>query len=203
MRDPRHLRSNLRFVQHTDSVAVLFPSMAGLSGSEQIRAGSPTISFRILALRQSWQGSGSVGQVAMRSWRPLPSSPGMRLPTSQRFTTGSLSSLDRRILPLGSIPAVSVVSLIGFLLPGRRVFNSGRSRIWSTIPAMISLKFLMFTGSIRLNDQKRPSISPASLRWIDSAAGTRGRPGIVMISPQMTTTNPAPAARRTSRTGIV
>ena len=32
-------------------------------------------------------------------------------------------------------------------------------------------------------------------------AGTEGRPGIVMISPQMTTTNPAPALRRTSRTG--
>ena len=31
--------------------------------------------------------------------------------------------------------------------------------------------------------------------------GTRGKPGIVMISPQIATTKPAPADRRTSRTG--
>ena len=31
------------------------------------------------------------------------------------------------------------------------------------------------------------------------AAGTRGRPGMVMISPQTTTMNPAPADSRTSR----
>ena len=36
---------------------------------------------------------------------------------------------------------------------------------------------------------------------IASAAGRDGRPGIVMISPQITTTNPAPADRRTSRIG--
>ena len=34
-----------------------------------------------------------------------------------------------------------------------------------------------------------------------SAAGVRGRPGMVMISPQMATIKPAPADRRTSRTG--
>ena len=33
------------------------------------------------------------------------------------------------------------------------------------------------------------------------AAGTRGRPGMVMISPQMTTIKPAPADSRTSRIG--
>ena len=32
------------------------------------------------------------------------------------------------------------------------------------------------------------------------AAGVTGRPGIVMMSPQIITTNSAPAARRTSRT---
>ena len=32
------------------------------------------------------------------------------------------------------------------------------------------------------------------------AAGTRGKPGMVMMSPQIATTNPAPADRRTSRT---
>ena len=36
---------------------------------------------------------------------------------------------------------------------------------------------------------------------ISSAAGFRGRPGMVMISPQITTTKPAPADSRTSRTG--
>ena len=33
------------------------------------------------------------------------------------------------------------------------------------------------------------------------AAGTRGSPGIVMISPQIATINPAPADSRTSRIG--
>src|SRR5262249_45116513 len=51
--------------------------------------------------------------------------------------------------------------------------------------------------------QNSPSISPSSRRWIASADGTRGRPGIVMMSPQIATTNPAPADSRTSRTGSV
>ena len=33
------------------------------------------------------------------------------------------------------------------------------------------------------------------------AAGTRGRPGMVMMSPQIATTNSAPLASRTSRIG--
>ena len=36
---------------------------------------------------------------------------------------------------------------------------------------------------------------------IASAEGARGNPGMVIISPQITTMNPAPAARRTSRMG--
>jgi hypothetical protein len=36
-----------------------------------------------------------------------------------------------------------------------------------------------------------------------SAAGTRGRPGMVMISPVIATTNSAPAESRSSRTGTV
>ena len=36
-----------------------------------------------------------------------------------------------------------------------------------------------------------------------SALGTLGRPGMVMMSPQIATMNPAPAASRTSRTGTV
>ena len=49
--------------------------------------------------------------------------------------------------------------------------------------------------------QNRPSISPLSLMPICSAAGQGGRPGMVMISPHITITKPAPAARRTSRIG--
>ena len=52
-----------------------------------------------------------------------------------------------------------------------------------------------------ISSQNNPSISPSSRRWIASAAGTRGRPGIVMMSPQIATTKPAPADSRTSRTG--
>ena len=46
--------------------------------------------------------------------------------------------------------------------------------------------------------QKRPSILPLTTR-IRSAAGLRGKPGIVRTSPISTTTKPAPARRRTSR----
>ena len=46
-----------------------------------------------------------------------------------------------------------------------------------------------------------PGALLAPMSRITSALGTLGRPGIVMISPQIATTNPAPALRRTSRTG--
>ena len=46
-------------------------------------------------------------------------------------------------------------------------------------------------------------ILPSASSWMLLAAGTRGKPGIVMMSPQITTTNSAPAESRTSRTGIV
>lgn len=49
--------------------------------------------------------------------------------------------------------------------------------------------------------QNRPSTWPASLMRITSAAGERGRPGMVMISPQIATMKPAPADSRTSRNG--
>ncbi len=48
--------------------------------------------------------------------------------------------------------------------------------------------------------QNNPSIWPSSLKRMFSAEGTRGRPGMVMISPQTTTPNPAPALSLTSRT---
>ncbi len=51
--------------------------------------------------------------------------------------------------------------------------------------------------------QNSPSIYPLSFRNIRSADGDFGRPGIVMISPVMTTTKPAPAESRTSRTGTI
>ena len=43
--------------------------------------------------------------------------------------------------------------------------------------------------------------SPSSFSFIESAAGTLGNPGIVIISPHTTTTNSAPDDKRTSRTG--
>ena len=41
---------------------------------------------------------------------------------------------------------------------------------------------------------------PSSARSIRAADGFRGSPGIVIMSPHTTTTNPAPAESRTSRT---
>src|SRR5262249_8616473 len=51
--------------------------------------------------------------------------------------------------------------------------------------------------------QNSPTIRPSTPTSIESAAGTRGSPGMVMISPQTTTTNTAPAESLTSRTLIV
>src|SRR5579862_7441916 len=51
--------------------------------------------------------------------------------------------------------------------------------------------------------QNSPTILPSGLTSIASADGTLGRPGMVMISPQITTTNSAPAESRTSRIGMV
>ena len=45
-------------------------------------------------------------------------------------------------------------------------------------------------------NQKRPDTRPSSSTSIVSAAGFLGRPGIVMMSPQIATTKPAPAKRR-------
>ena len=44
---------------------------------------------------------------------------------------------------------------------------------------------------------------PSGPTSMASAAGTLGSPGMVMISPQIATTNSAPAESRTSRTLIV
>src|SRR3954447_21171989 len=48
--------------------------------------------------------------------------------------------------------------------------------------------------------QNSPVIRPSSVRSMLLAAGTRGRPGIVMISPQTATMNSAPADSLISRT---
>ena len=53
------------------------------------------------------------------------------------------------------------------------------------------------------NYQNRPSTCPSSPIRMLLAAGSLGNPGIVIISPQMATMNPAPAARRTSRMGTM
>ncbi len=49
--------------------------------------------------------------------------------------------------------------------------------------------------------QKSPCTKPCSSNPMRSAAGALGSPGIVMISPQIATTNPAPADSLTSRIG--
>src|SRR5918992_423859 len=49
--------------------------------------------------------------------------------------------------------------------------------------------------------QNKPSICPCSLRRMLLAEGTLGKPGMVMISPVITTINSAPAASLTSRIG--
>jgi hypothetical protein len=49
-------------------------------------------------------------------------------------------------------------------------------------------------------DQNKPVIRPSSVTSMLFAAGTLGRPGMVMISPQIATTNSAPAESLTSRT---
>ena len=48
--------------------------------------------------------------------------------------------------------------------------------------------------------QNNPTMRPSGPTSMASAAGTFGKPGMVMISPQITTTNSAPADSRTSRT---
>src|SRR4029434_2797490 len=58
------------------------------------------------------------------------------------------------------------------------------------------------TQNSQLTTQNNPTIRPSAVTSIESAAGTLGRPGMVMISPQIATTNSAPADSRTSRTGI-
>ena len=53
----------------------------------------------------------------------------------------------------------------------------------------------------RSASKKSPVVRPSFVTSIRFAAGTRGNPGIVMISPQTTTKNSAPADSLTSRTG--
>src|SRR5258706_15125199 len=55
-------------------------------------------------------------------------------------------------------------------------------------------------GKARLLFQNNPTMRPSSSTSIASDEGVAGRPGMVRISPQIITTNSAPAANRTSRT---
>src|SRR6266851_7577585 len=60
--------------------------------------------------------------------------------------------------------------------------------------------FVEFHRSLPAPPQNSPVMRPSSVRSMLLAAGTRGRPGIVMISPHTATMNSAPADRRISRT---
>ena len=55
----------------------------------------------------------------------------------------------------------------------------------------------------RAGAQNRPVIRPSSVTSMLTAAGVLGRPGMVMMLPQMTTTKPAPAARRVSSSRVL
>src|SRR5688572_5081426 len=48
-------------------------------------------------------------------------------------------------------------------------------------------------GGDKVQHQKSPSMVPSGSTRMDSAAGTLGSPGMVMMSPARATTNPAPA----------
>ena len=65
---------------------------------------------------------------------------------------------------------------------------------------LTALRALTVRARARREGQLRPRIVPSSARSMRAADGSRGRPGMVIMSPQTTTTNPAPAERRTSRT---
>src|SRR3982751_4636403 len=58
-----------------------------------------------------------------------------------------------------------------------------------------------FAGTSGHTFQNNPTILPSAPTSMESADGTFGRPGIVMISPQIATTNSAPAESLTPRTG--
>ena len=70
------------------------------------------------------------------------------------------------------------------------------------IPLMINLlKTIKENKKLKIKAQNRPSISPSLFSLIESAAGTLGSPGIVMIVPQTTTINSAPDDSLTSLIG--
>src|SRR5712691_3826883 len=62
------------------------------------------------------------------------------------------------------------------------------------------LNFIELHGTVPPGHQNSPVMRPSSVSSILLAAGTRGNPGIVMISPHTATMNSAPADSRISRT---
>src|SRR5215831_15558215 len=73
-----------------------------------------------------------------------------------------------------------------------------RRLAWPVAPAQSST---VVDARVHLNAlQNSPTMRPSLPTSIASAAGTFGRPGMVMTSPQIATTNSAPADSRTSRT---
>src|SRR6185503_2056846 len=80
------------------------------------------------------------------------------------------------------------------LVPGIHVLRAWKAWMAGTSPAMTTCRSRC--------DQNNPTILPSAPTSMLSADGTFGRPGMVMISPQIATMNSAPADSRTSRTGI-
>src|SRR5579862_3018352 len=68
-------------------------------------------------------------------------------------------------------------------------------------PARRQLGAQPATPGIDVLAQNKPVMRPWVSMPMALAAGMRGRPGMVMMSPHSATTKPAPADRRTSRTG--
>ena len=105
-----------------------------------------------------------------------------------------------------------MISLIEFrkdrLIENRKVFNNKKEirehielikneiSVSNKESRMVELK-----NWLNQLNQNKPSISPFSLSLIESAAGTLGKPGIVMIAPQTTTINSAPDESLISLTG--
>src|SRR5262249_39359551 len=86
----------------------------------------------------------------------------------------------------------------------RRTITTSVSASWATAkrPTLWQSISASEVGYAPRHDQNQnnPTILPSVPTSMASAAGTLGRPGIVMISPQIATMNSAPAESRTSRT---
>ena len=131
--------------------------------------------------------------------------------------TGALAALLLEIgIPAEIVRAIAVVSrcagLVGHILEeqqtdsARHLVRLARETIPYRDPRRATPRWpppLRRRRVRRQDRQNNPTILPSGADVDESAAGTRGRPGMVMISPQIATTNSAPAESRTSRTLMV